>query len=58
MARELGMTRAELITRMSSSELIYWAAYLMLEQQDIERARRRARNRQAAQQLSHKASSS
>lgn len=48
----LGMTRAELLTRMSGSEFAYWVAYHILERRDEERALRDARNRQQAQRMS------
>jgi hypothetical protein len=51
----LGMTRAELITRMSGSEFAYWVAYHILERRDEERALRRQRNNQYAMELSRQA---
>jgi hypothetical protein len=48
----LGMTRAELVTRMSGSEFAHWVAYHILERRDEERAMRQARNKQQAQRLS------
>lgn len=48
----LGMTRAELLTRMSGAEFAYWVAYHILERRDEERAQRQARNRQQATRMS------
>lgn len=54
LARELGMTRAELIRRMSTRELVGWMAYFTLEQQDRQRATEDAEDRARAQQaLAH-----
>jgi len=51
----LGMTRAELVTRMSGAEFAHWVAYHILERRDEERAMRRAKNRQQSMQLSRQA---
>lgn len=47
-----GMTRAEMISRMSGDEFAHWVAYHILERRDEERAMRRARNKQQAMQQS------
>jgi len=52
LAKMLGMTRAELVARMSGSEFAHWVAYHILERRDEERAMRQARNRQQALQMS------
>lgn len=51
LARELGMTRAELVHRMSVSELIDWMAFFRLEQEDQRRESERAEDRATAQQV-------
>ncbi len=45
MARELGMTAADLRERMSHRELIEWSAFLGLEAQHLEIARKEAGGR-------------
>lgn len=51
LARELRMTRAELVRRMSVRELVEWIAFFRLEQEDAQRAREDADDRARAQQL-------
>jgi hypothetical protein len=55
LALKLGMTRAELLTRMSGNEFAHWVAYFILERRDEERAMRQQRNRQQALQMSRSA---
>ena len=45
------MTRAELVRRMSGSELAYWIAFFNLEIRDREREAKRARGKAKAQQM-------
>ena len=56
LARELGMTRAELLERMSAQEFAQWVAFLQLEAREREQAQRRAKNRANARNLSLAAS--
>lgn len=51
LARELGMTRAELVRRMSVTELLDWMAFFKLEQEDQKREMDRAQDRATAQQM-------
>lgn len=51
MARELGMTRAELTARMSGSEFAYWIALMNIEARERDKAQRGAQNKARAQQL-------
>jgi hypothetical protein len=51
LARELGMTRSELLRRMSVRELVDWMAYYTLENADRERAQQDAEDRAKAQQM-------
>lgn len=51
LARELGMTRADLVHRMSVSELIDWMAFYTLEQEDQRRASERAQDAATASQI-------
>lgn len=50
LARELKMTHAELIRRLSGSEFAYWIAFFQMEAHDQEQAHKRAANRSKAQQ--------
>ena len=52
LAKELGMTRAELQGRMSGSEFAGWIAYYNLEARDRERAEKRSRARSRARNMS------
>lgn len=45
------MTRAELIHRMSTRELVEWMAFFQLEQDDQQRAQERAEDRATARQI-------
>ncbi len=45
------MTRAELIHRMSTQELIEWMAFFNLEQEDQRRAQERAEDQATARQV-------
>lgn len=51
LARELGMTRAELLRRMSVRELVEWIAFFKIEQEETQRAREDAEDRAKAQQM-------
>ncbi len=51
LARELGMTRAELIHRVSTQEIIEWMAFFKLEQEDQQRASERAEDAATARQM-------
>ncbi len=53
LARELGMTRSELIRRMSIAEIIDWMAFFKLEQEDQKRASERAEDAATARQMAH-----
>lgn len=54
LARELRMTRAELLRTMSMSEYIGWMAFFTLEQEDSRRAREDAEDRAQAQQAARR----
>mgnify|MGYP003581117805 CR=1 FL=1 len=56
LARELRMTRAELLRTMSTREYIKWIAFFQLEQEDQQRAMEDAQDRARAQQLAHQMS--
>ena len=51
LARELGMTRADLIRRMSVSEIIDWVAFFRLERDDQRREMERAQDAATARQM-------
>lgn len=55
LARELHMTRAELVERLSASEFAHWIAFFQLEAYERERASKRAKNRAVAQRMSRQA---
>lgn len=57
MARELGMTHAELLNRMSASEFAYWLALVGIEHQEREKAQRDAEDKARARQMSRSLSS-
>jgi hypothetical protein len=50
LARELKMTRAELVRSMSVREFIDWIAYFRLEQEDIRRRNEQAEDQRQAQE--------
>lgn len=52
MARELGMTHAELLTRMSGDEFAHWIALFSIEIRERERAQKRAAGKSKARQMS------
>jgi len=52
LARELKMTHAEMVGRMSGNEFAHWIAFLQLEAHDREQAQKRAQSRSAARKLS------
>lgn len=54
-ARELRMTRAELLDKMSALEFIYWCAFLALEAREQEQAQRRAQRQRKAMSMSRRA---
>jgi len=45
------MTRADLVKRMSVTEIIDWMAFFKMEQEDQRRERERAEDRATAQQM-------
>jgi len=51
-ARELGMTRAQLIASMSGNEFAHWIALYTIEHQERERERKRAEARSRAKRMS------
>jgi hypothetical protein len=52
LARDLHMTRAELVQRMSASEFAHWIAFYNMEAHDREQAQKRAQRRSAARRMS------
>lgn len=55
LARDLHMTRAELLERMSAREFAEWIAFYTLEVQEREQAQKRAENRARARRMSRQA---
>lgn len=51
LARELGMTRSELLKRMSMREFVDWIAYFKIENEDQRRAQEDAEDRARASQM-------
>ena len=51
LARDLGMTRAELLLRMSGSEFAHWMALYQLEHREQQRAQQHAEDRAKAERM-------
>lgn len=54
LAKELKMTRAELLERVSTSEFIEWIAFFTVENQDQERAIQRSQDQAQAKQAARR----
>jgi len=51
LARELGMTRAELLRRMSAAEFAHWIAFYQIEAQERERSQQQAEDKARARAM-------